>query len=106
MSFTPTRAFLGFNSPSCPLGRANTPQTSFVPALFRSVRLDEAKLERSLSHLIRDLGLDVNHRFHDSKKQPIYHIPLHVPYIKSPTVIHEREHVGNHAPLQQALAKF
>lgn len=106
MSFTSTRAFLDSNLSHCPSGRANTSQTSFTTALIRSIRLDEAKLERSLSHLVRELGLDVNHNFYDSKKQPIYHILLHMSYIESLTVIHEREDVGNHAPLQQALAKF
>lgn len=54
-----------------------------------------------LSYLVRDLGLDVNHDFYDSKMQPIYDTLLHMPYIRSLTVILEREAVVNHAPLQQ-----
>ena len=42
----------------------------------------------------------------DNEEQPIYDILWHMPYIRSLTVIHEREDIANHTPLLQALDQF
>ena len=86
-----------------------------APALFRSVHLDEAKFEyyqrimdsmRKLGHLVRDLTLNVECDLDDNEEQPIYDILWHMPHIRSLTVIHEREDIATHMPLQRALDKL
>ena len=60
-------------------------------ALLRPFRMHEVKLEhhldnkRSLSHLVRDLILDVSDDFDDNKEKPTYHLLFHMPFIRSLT---------------------
>ena len=74
--------------------------------------MHEVKLEhhldnmRNLSHLVRDFILDVSDDFDDNKEQPIYQLLFHMPFIRSLTVIHEHEDVGNYSPSNKPSPYF
>lgn len=86
--------------------------SSCAPALFRSIHLDEAKLQfhqrilENLGHLVRDLTLNVKCGLDDNEEQPIYDILWYLPHIRSLTVIHEREDIASHMPLKRALDRL
>jgi hypothetical protein len=86
-----------------------------TPLLFHSICLQEFSPERHKrlvatgtrpGELVHDLTLITANGLSDKDTQSIYQTLLHMPNVRSLTVVHERDDITNHGPLQRAIDKF